>query len=164
MLGGVLRTAAVLLRATPRCPAAAAARLAGTQGIDWSRFPQLDERELEERFVRGGGPGGQSVNKTANCVSLKHVPTGLVVKCHESRSLEVNRRQARHLLAERLDRALNGDASVAAQREREEQQRRQRGDLQRRRRRDRKDQWRRQRSAEASPEGAHSDRTGVDNT
>ena len=55
---------------------AAAARSAGGGAIDWSRFPQLDEHQLEERFVRGSGPGGQSVNKTANCVSLKHIPTG----------------------------------------------------------------------------------------
>ena len=43
-------------------------------------FPELDESELEEDFVRGSGPGGQSVNKTTNCVVLKHKPTGIVVK------------------------------------------------------------------------------------
>lgn len=43
-------------------------------------YPELDETELEEQFVRGTGPGGQSVNKTANCVVLKHVPTGVSVK------------------------------------------------------------------------------------
>jgi hypothetical protein len=30
--------------------------------------PVLDEKDLEEKFVRGSGPGGQSINKTANCV------------------------------------------------------------------------------------------------
>lgn len=30
--------------------------------------------------VRGHGPGGQSVNKTTNCVVLKHRPTGIVIK------------------------------------------------------------------------------------
>ena len=73
------------------------------------------------------------------------------MKCHESRSLEANRRQARQLLAERLDRELNGDQAVAAQRERHEQRRHLRDQQQRRRRRSRKDQWRQQRAAETTP-------------
>lgn len=43
-------------------------------------LPQLKEEDLEETHVRGTGPGGQSVNKTTNCVVLKHKPTGIVVK------------------------------------------------------------------------------------
>ena len=43
-------------------------------------YPPLDENELEEMFVRGSGPGGQAVNKTNNCVVLKHQPTGITVK------------------------------------------------------------------------------------
>jgi len=43
-------------------------------------YPALDENELEEMYVRGHGPGGQAVNKTMNCVVLKHQPTGIVVK------------------------------------------------------------------------------------
>lgn len=43
-------------------------------------LPQLKEEDLEEDHVRGAGPGGQSVNKTTNCVVLKHKPTGIVVK------------------------------------------------------------------------------------
>ncbi len=43
-------------------------------------YPPLDENELEERLTRGHGPGGQSVNKSSNCVVLKHIPTGIVVK------------------------------------------------------------------------------------
>lgn len=41
---------------------------------------ELNEEELEEQFVRGTGPGGQATNKTNNCVVLKHIPTGIVVK------------------------------------------------------------------------------------
>ena len=44
------------------------------------QFPEVKESDLEERFVRGHGPGGQAVNQTANCVVLKHIPTGIVVK------------------------------------------------------------------------------------
>lgn len=43
-------------------------------------FCELKEEDLEEDFVRGSGPGGQSVNQTANCVVLKHRPSGIVVK------------------------------------------------------------------------------------
>jgi len=48
-------------------------------------YPPLDENELEETYVRGHGPGGQAVNKTNNCVVLKHLPTGIVIKvCYVS--------------------------------------------------------------------------------
>ena len=40
----------------------------------------LFESDLEEKFVRGFGKGGQKVNKTSNCVELKHLPTGISVK------------------------------------------------------------------------------------
>lgn len=47
---------------------------------DLTDLPILNEDELEEQFVRGSGPGGQATNKTSNCVVLKHIPTGIVVK------------------------------------------------------------------------------------
>ncbi len=34
---------------------------------------QVAESELEEKFIKGGGPGGQKINKTNSCVYLKHV-------------------------------------------------------------------------------------------
>lgn len=43
---------------------------------DTSKFPTLREEDLTEEFVRGSGPGGQSVAKTNNCVLLKHIPSG----------------------------------------------------------------------------------------
>ncbi|KAL5016710.1 hypothetical protein ScPMuIL_006299 [Solemya velum] len=84
------------------------------------KFPELKEEDLEETFTRGSGPGGQSVNKTANCVLLKHTPTGLLVKNHESRSLETNRKKARILLREKLDVHLHGDQSFFAQQKKED--------------------------------------------
>lgn len=83
--------------------------------IDYSKLPILKEIELEEQFVRGSGPGGQAVNKTANCVVLKHTPTGLVVKCHETRSLDQNRKRARESLITKLDNLINKENSVEAQ-------------------------------------------------
>ncbi|KAK5644875.1 hypothetical protein RI129_006175 [Pyrocoelia pectoralis] len=85
---------------------------------DYSKVPVLVETELKEQFVRGSGPGGQSVNKTANCVILKHLESGIVVKCHETRSLEENRKKAREILVSKLDNLINETNSIEAQRKR----------------------------------------------
>lgn len=44
--------------------------------IDKSRVPVIPDDDIEEQFVKGSGPGGQSVNKTVNCVVLRHKLTG----------------------------------------------------------------------------------------
>lgn len=85
--------------------------------IDFSKVPVLSEEEIEEDFVKGSGPGGQAVNKTSNCVVLKHIPSGIVVKCHESRSLDRNRKLARERLVAKLDEIVNGYMSVSAQKD-----------------------------------------------
>lgn len=59
----------------------------------------------------GSGRGGQSVAKTQNCVVLKHKPTGIVVKCHKTRSRDLNRQHARKELQLRLDVLLHGKES-----------------------------------------------------
>jgi protein subunit release factor B len=58
------------------------------------------EDDLEESFILGGGPGGQKTNKTSNVVRLMHEPSGLMVRCGESRSRETNRWLARRMLSE----------------------------------------------------------------
>jgi protein subunit release factor B len=50
--------------------------------------------DVEERFVRGSGPGGQKINKTSSTVCLRHRPTGLEVRCQRERSQAANREQA----------------------------------------------------------------------
>lgn len=85
------------------------------QTIDRSKVPKINENDLEEMFVKGSGPGGSAVNKNANCVVLKHKPSGIVIKCHESRCVEDNRKIAREKLIEKLDSLENGDESVEAQ-------------------------------------------------
>ncbi|XP_056391785.1 mitochondrial translation release factor in rescue [Hyla sarda] len=72
---------------------------------------ELNEKDLEEQFVRGHGPGGQATNKTNNCVVLKHIPSGIVVKCHQTRSMEVNRIRARRILQEKVDLFFKGENS-----------------------------------------------------
>ena len=69
------------------------------------RMDRLRVREVDlvERFVRGGGPGGQKVNKTASCVYLKHGPSGIEVHCQQERSRDRNRVLAREWLCQRLE-------------------------------------------------------------
>lgn len=86
--------------------------------IDRSKVPTLDEKDLTENFISGSGPGGQKVNKAVNCAQLRHNPTGIVVKVHQSRSLDKNREIARELLITKLDNLYNGENSVESQKKR----------------------------------------------
>lgn len=72
------------------------------------------EHEFTEVYLKGSGPGGQKINKTNSAVQLKHIPTGIVVKCQDTRSREQNRKLAREHLAEKIDDLLNGDQSRSA--------------------------------------------------
>nr|XP_019806104.1 probable peptide chain release factor C12orf65 homolog, mitochondrial isoform X2 [Tursiops truncatus]XP_033692689.1 probable peptide chain release factor C12orf65 homolog, mitochondrial isoform X2 [Tursiops truncatus]XP_033692690.1 probable peptide chain release factor C12orf65 homolog, mitochondrial isoform X2 [Tursiops truncatus]XP_033692691.1 probable peptide chain release factor C12orf65 homolog, mitochondrial isoform X2 [Tursiops truncatus] len=146
----------------------------------------LDESELEEQFVKGHGPGGQATNKTSNCVVLRHVPSGIVVKemvqrfspvswfgsgppplwncqsipypqgpeggtsleaqqreqrrafahqrylsqvlayhCHQTRSVDQNRKLARRILQEKVDVFYNGENSPVYKEKREAEKRKQ---------------------------------------
>jgi len=61
------------------------------------------EKDIDEKFVRSSGHGGQNVNKTSTCVYLKHVPTGIEVKCMKDRSQSINRFLARRELLKRIE-------------------------------------------------------------
>jgi len=74
----------------------------------------LLENDLEEKFVRSGGKGGQKVNKTSSCVHLKHIPSGLAVKVQRSRSQGLNRYYARKQMCELLENKLLGKESPEA--------------------------------------------------
>ncbi|MCP5517216.1 MAG: peptide chain release factor-like protein [Verrucomicrobiales bacterium] len=63
----------------------------------------VGEEDLRESFVRSSGPGGQNVNKTATCVLLVHVRSGLQVKCQTSRQQGANRLHAREMLLDKLE-------------------------------------------------------------
>lgn len=77
--------------------------------------PKLEDTDITENFVKGTGPGGQKINKTASAVQLIHHPTGIVIKCQATRSRIQNRKIARTMLAERLELAEKGDESRLAQ-------------------------------------------------
>ncbi len=64
---------------------------------------ELKQEDIQEKFIRSRGKGGQNVNKVATCVQLKHLPTGVSVKCDTYRSQKKNRDAAYILLQEKLD-------------------------------------------------------------
>ena len=90
------------------------------------------EEDLEESFILGGGPGGQKTNKTSSVVRLSHEPSGLAVKCGETRSRETNRWLARRMLAETiLEREHVRKSAARQEREKKRRQKRRRSRRQR---------------------------------
>ena len=77
---------------------------------------RVDPSEVEERFVRGAGPGGQKINKTSSTVWLRHRPTGIEVRCQQERSQAANRAQAWAGLCAKLEER-NRAATAARQAE-----------------------------------------------
>jgi protein subunit release factor B len=89
----------------------------------------LREADLQEKFIHSSGPGGQRVNKTASCVYLKHLPTGLEVKMQQERQQRLNRYYARKRMCELLEERTLGErspAAVRAERIRKQKRRRRR--------------------------------------
>ncbi|MEI8089282.1 MAG: peptide chain release factor-like protein [Opitutaceae bacterium] len=79
--------------------------------------------DVEERFVRGSGPGGQKINKTSSTVWLRHDPTGVEVRCQRERSQAANRELAWEEFVAKLY-ALKSHALAAVVEAREEERRR----------------------------------------
>ena len=74
------------------------------------------ESDIEESFVKSGGHGGQNVNKLATCVMLVHRPTGLQVKCQDTRQQGLNRLIARRLLLDKIEKQRTGRIAAEAAR------------------------------------------------
>lgn len=90
--------------------------------------------DVEERFVRGAGPGGQKINKTSSTVWLRHAPTGLEVRCQRERSQVANREIAWRELCDKLGAQWRAAADAArADREADRRRNRQKSRGQKRR-------------------------------
>ena len=71
----------------------------------------LLKSDFDETFMRSSGKGGQHVNKTSTCVRIRHLPTGLEVKCQDTRSLYLNRFLALRRLVDKIEEARRGAES-----------------------------------------------------
>ena len=76
----------------------------------------IREQDIVESFIRSKGPGGQNVNKTSTCVYLKHIPTGIEVKCQKERMQVLNRSIARKILVNKIESLVLGKLSEEHQR------------------------------------------------
>jgi protein subunit release factor B len=76
----------------------------------------VQEKDVEEQFVRSSGAGGQKVNKASTCVLLHHRPTGIRVKCQKERSQALNRFLARRILLDKIEAKLTGAHAAEEQR------------------------------------------------
>lgn len=82
----------------------------------WMTLLNIAEAELVEKFIIGSGKGGQKLHKTASSVYLKHLPSGIELKCQDSRSREENRYHARTRLCEKLHATTRGEKTQEQQR------------------------------------------------
>ena len=85
------------------------------------------EKDILEKFVRSSGKGGQKVNKTATCVYIKHLPTGIEVKCMKDRSQSINRFLARRELLEKIGALSGNDTKRSLMQEKKKKQKAKRG-------------------------------------
>lgn len=76
----------------------------------------VGEQDIIESFIRSRGPGGQNVNKSSTCVYLKHIPTGIEVKCQKERSQALNRYVARCILVNKIEAIIQGERLKERQR------------------------------------------------
>lgn len=72
---------------------------------------KINEGDLIENFIKGGGSGGQKINKTNSLVQLIHKPTDIHIRCQATRSRSQNRTIGRRMLAERIEELERGDES-----------------------------------------------------
>jgi protein subunit release factor B len=75
----------------------------------------ISDADLDEHFIRGSGKGGQKINKTSSCVQLVHRPSGIEIRCQQTRSQADNRYWARRDLCDRIEEKVLGEKSARKQ-------------------------------------------------
>lgn len=103
----------------------------------------INEEEIEEKFIKGGGPGGQKINKCNSKVQLIHGPTGIVVNSQYLRDQKKNRKRAREILASKLEQLQDPDncrLKFIEDKKKKLRQNRMKKAAQRQRQRDKKDE------------------------
>jgi protein subunit release factor B len=75
----------------------------------------ISDADLDEHFIRGSGKGGQKINKTSSCVQLVHRPSGIEIRCQQTRSQADNRYWARRDLCDRIEEKVLGEKSARQQ-------------------------------------------------
>lgn len=73
---------------------------------------RIDPRLIEEQFVRGGGPGGQKINKTSNAVVMRYPPLEMIVRCQRDRRRAVNRFVALRELVDQIEMKVSPETSA----------------------------------------------------
>ena len=63
---------------------------------------KIEDKDLEIKVSRSGGPGGQSVNTTDSAVQVLHKPSGIQVRCTQEKSQHKNKDMAMKILRAKL--------------------------------------------------------------
>ncbi|MDD5255086.1 MAG: peptide chain release factor-like protein [Candidatus Omnitrophica bacterium] len=82
----------------------------------------IRRQDIAESFTPSSRPGGQNVNKTATCVTVRHLPTGVEARCQQERSQGRNRFLAHEALLDKIE-GLRKARSEALRREIERKRR-----------------------------------------
>ncbi|NOX34718.1 MAG: peptide chain release factor-like protein [Deltaproteobacteria bacterium] len=69
----------------------------------------IKKTDIEEKFIKSSGRGGQKVNKSSSAVFLRHKKTSLSVKCGKARSQHLNRFLALRNLIEKIEVKMTGN-------------------------------------------------------
>ena len=72
----------------------------------------IDLHLIEEQFIKGGGKGGQKINKTSSAVLLKYPPLGLIVRCQRERQRSLNRFLALRELVDEIEVRVSPETSL----------------------------------------------------